>query len=193
MVQSGIKPGQSPYIQEKIMKEETFYKLVEAERLSGPQQARLILGWLRREQDQDAEVFAKVGDHGSKFTYCHWVVVKLRNKNAVDAQVQGWRYFGTVGQAAACADEVLASLFNGHVGKGYKWRGLEVRVRFEDGCGIEYPVSVPVELEETVEKCRREIAQLLVDNWDLPVSSFEQQHLQILPYRARQAGELNAA
>ena len=172
-----------------------FKKLVHAERLTGPEQARLILEWLRREQDQDAEVFAKVGDHGSKFTYCHWAVVKRTNKNAVDAQVsrKGWRYLGTVGQAAACADEMLASLFNGHVGQPYKWRQHEMRVRFEDGDEIDYVVSAPVGLWETVDKCRREIVQLLGDDWDLLVSRVEHEHLQILPYQARQAGELNAA
>ena len=167
-----------------------YYKLlVYAERRSVPEEARLILEWLRPEHDQDAEVFAKVGNHGSKFTYCHWVVVK--RKNTVAAQVQGWSYFGTVGQAAACADEMLASLFNGQVGQPYNWRQQDVRFMFEDGDEIDYVVSAPVDLWETVD--HPEIVQLLGDSWDLPVSSMEHQHLQILPYQARQAGALNAA
>ena len=171
---------------------ENYYKLlVYAERRSVPEEARLILEWLRPEHDQDAEVFAKVGNHGSKFTYCHWVVVK--RKNTVAAHVQGWSYFGTVGQAAACADEMLASLFNGQVGQPFKWRQQDVRIQFEDGDEINYVVSAPVELFETVDKCGREIVQLLGDNWDLVVSHVEHEHLQILPYQARQADEVNAA
>ena len=118
MVQLGVNTGQSPYLKEKIMAQENFRKLLRAERLTGPEHASAILEWLRRE-DPDAELFAKVGDHGSKFTYCHLAVVKRMNKNAVDAQVrrEGWTYFGTVGQASARADDVLASLFDGHVGE----------------------------------------------------------------------------
>jgi hypothetical protein len=194
-VQLGINPGQSPYIKEKIMTLENSEKLVDAERHGGPEEARLILEWRRREHDQDAEVFAKVGDHGAKFRYCHWAVVKRTNKNAVDAQVsrKGWRYLGTVGQAAACADEMLASLFNGQVGQPYKWREQDVRIQFADGDEINYVVSAPVELFETVDIYGREIVQLLRHDWDLVVSHVEYDHLQILPYQARQAGALNAA
>ena len=177
-----------------------YKKLVHAERLTGPEHASVILEWLRRKGDQDAELFAKVGDHGSKFTYFHLAVVKRTNKNAVDAQVrrEGWRYFGTVGQAAACADEVLASLFNGHVGQPYKWSNSHQRsVRFEDGDQIDYVASAPVELWETVDQCCNEIAQLLGDDWGLLENIgrcyVDHAHVQILPYQARQAGELNAA
>ena len=176
---------------------DNYYKLlVYAERRSVPEEARLILEWLRCEHDQDAEVFAKVGNHGSKFTYCHWVVVK--RKNTVAAQVQGWSYFGTVGQAAACADDVLASLFDGHVGEAYNWHLHQRFVVFEDGDEIDYVASAPVELWETVYKCRQEISQFMGDDWVLLESKLggcyvDHAHVQILPYQARQGGALSAA
>ena len=103
---------------------------------------------------------------------------------------------GTVGQAAG-AGEVLASLFNGHAGQPYKWRTRQKTILFEDSHEIDYVASAPVELWETVEKYRREIVQLLGDDWDLLANIgrcyVDFAHVQILPYQAKQAGELSAA
>ena len=181
------------------MTQENCNKVVHTERHSGPEQARHILEWLSREQLEDADVFAKVGDHGSKFTYCHLAIGWCPNKSAVDAQVrrEGWTYLGTVGEAAAGAGEVLASLFNGHAGQPYKWRTHQKTIIFEDSHEIDYVASAPVELWENVEKYRREIVQLLGNDWDLLANIgccyVHFAHIQILPYQARQAGELNAA
>jgi hypothetical protein len=220
MVQSGINPGKSPYLERTIMTRENYKTSVDAERITVPQHFRFILELLRRERNQvaelfakvdargsrwiryaqipDAELFARVGDHGSKFTYCHLAVVNRTNKKAVDEmRREGWRYLGTVDQAAACADEVIVSLFNGYVGQPCKWLKELTSITYEDGDERDYVASEPIELCGTVDKFRREIVRILAEDWLLLENMFDcsvdHAHVLILPYRARQAGELNAA
>ena len=69
---------------------------------------------------------------------------------------------------------------------------------YEDGDEIDYLASTPVELWETVYKCRQEISQLMGDDWELLESKLggcyvDHAHVQILPYQARQGGALSAA
>lgn len=202
------------------MARENYKNSVDAERITVPQHFRFILELLRRERDQvaelfakvgdhgsrwlryaqipDAELFARVGDHGSKFTYCHLAVVNRTNKNAVDdMRREGWRYLGTVDQAAACADEVIVSLFDGYVGQPCKWLKELMSITYEDGYERDYGASEPIELCGTVDKFRREIVRILAEDWALLENMFDcsvdHAHVLILPYRARQAGELNAA
>ena len=49
------------------MTRENYEQLVHAQRFTGPQQFRVILQRLRLERDNDAELFAMVGDHNFKW------------------------------------------------------------------------------------------------------------------------------